>query len=186
MYVALVIANSSLKESAAFDLGDMAIKNELNPLQNALLELVIPRTVYKNAIKGMLSVLKVSHLSKPFLRILISVSSLWMHSNSLVKMSRLASTKFILGTYFPHSENGLTRFSISSDFSTPDAAAFLAKRHLRTIASSDPTYPSQLKLCIQDFENGLTTFKSSEFCILYCNFVSSLLETCEEPNLVRL
>ena len=56
----LEIEKNSEDKGNVFELGEMASKDELSPTQAALLEYVIPRAVYKNAIKGIYTISNVS------------------------------------------------------------------------------------------------------------------------------
>lgn len=143
--------------STAFELGSMGTKNQLSVTRTALLELVIPRTVYRNAIR---SIPNDIDFRLKFLDVYLQ---------------------------FTGSEIGINEVynSISADFKTPQAIAIIAGRSVKKVAQSDPEFPMALKAAVTLFEEHLVALMSPEFCELYANFLASLLVDCTEPHLIK-
>jgi U3 small nucleolar RNA-associated protein 6 len=143
--------------STAFELGSIGTKGQLNATQTALLELVIPRTVYRNAIR---SIAKDIDFRLKFLDVYLQ---------------------------FTGSEIGINEVyeSISADFKTPQAIAIIAGRSVKGVSQSDPQFPMALKAAVTLFEEHLVELMSPDFCEMYANFLSSLSSDCTEPHLIK-
>ncbi|KAI8927795.1 U3 small nucleolar RNA-associated protein 6-domain-containing protein [Entophlyctis helioformis] len=134
-------------------------KKDLTPAQIALLDVLIPRAIYRNAIKV------VPHdLAFRFEFI------------NVYKQFGKGSAKGLEEAYE----------SLVEDFSAnPDALSKIAERHLDFMDASDPAFPAALKSVVQEYEALLAAAASTSLASNYIAFLTAQRAIVDEDSLVR-
>ncbi|KAI9017097.1 U3 small nucleolar RNA-associated protein 6-domain-containing protein [Gaertneriomyces semiglobifer] len=131
-------------------------KKEINATEQALAEVVIPRIIYRNAIKTIPEDLTVR---LEFLKIYRS---------------------------FDGTQKGCEEVyeSLKEDFARePAAIGALAARHLDGIAVDDPSYPGALKAAVVEFEESVKTSPTPAIWETYHSFLKGQLAAVDDKSL---
>ncbi|KAJ3032734.1 U3 snoRNP protein, partial [Rhizophlyctis rosea] len=137
--------------------GEDVLGETLTPLQKALLEVTVPRVIYRNAIDA--------------------IADNLLFRIEFLRIYRLfgADTKTGQEEVFE---------SLQRDFpTTPTSFALLSERHLAGIDTTSPQYPQTLKLTISEYDIHLSTHPSPDLLQAYVSFLTSQLDSCSEDNL---
>ncbi|KAJ3414189.1 pheromone processing endoprotease [Chytridiales sp. JEL 0842] len=133
--------------------------NKLSPMQKALIEIAIPRAIYRNAIKEIPDDLQFRF---GFLKIYQTFGS---------------DTKLGQDELYE---------SLQRDFpQNPLALSILAERATGGVATSDPSFPAALKAVTGQYESFLKTLPSKDLWQRYINFLANTLNEVDEHNLAR-
>ncbi|KAH6596718.1 hypothetical protein BASA61_003412 [Batrachochytrium salamandrivorans] len=155
----LVGKDTEIAQSQGQDTDEL-MKKELTPLQTALLEVMIPRAIYRNAIKAIPNDISFRF---SFLEIYTSFGK--------------ASAPGLEDIYK----------SLITDFPThTDALVALAEQYTRFIVETDPNFPAALKRSATAFQASLSTHPSVDLWSKYISFLSQKRSACAAvPELVR-
>ncbi|KAJ3037010.1 U3 snoRNP protein [Rhizophlyctis rosea] len=135
------------------------VGEQLTPLQKALLEVTIPRVIFRNAIEAIADDLS---FRLEFLR-----------------LYRLFGEDTKTGQQEVFE-------SLQRDFSTDATAhAILSERHLSGIEPSSTSYPAHLKLTITEYDSHLTERPTPELVRAYVSFVIDQTTAVDEENLQK-
>lgn len=127
--------------------------------QEALINLLIPRIVYKNAVK---SVPEDIHFRYRFIEIYKSAE---------------IDTKVGIDEVYA---------SIEADFyEKAECHKILAERHVLDTDPDDPHFPFALNACVDDYKSRLKRSASLKLYEYFTNFLYDLLNRITEPNLVN-
>nr|KAJ3421289.1 U3 snoRNP protein [Polyrhizophydium stewartii] len=135
------------------------LKKELTPLQKALLEVMIPRAIYRNAIKAIPGDLD---FRLDFVDVYVQFGKTSAKGVEEVFQSVLAD--------FPES---------------PKALAKIAEQHVLFVDTPDPAFPAALKKSVAEFESLLAARPSSLLWTRYLDFLSAQRAATNEPNLIK-
>ncbi|KAJ3235328.1 U3 snoRNP protein [Chytriomyces hyalinus] len=151
---AIDVSNDSIAQDPALTMG-----KELSVIQKAMLELSIPKAIYRNAIKEIPNDLE---FRLGFLRLYQTFGS-----------STLAAQEEVYE-------------SLRTDFgSDPLAIGVIAGRHLVGLEVSDAKYPSALKAVVGEYESYLETNPTAAMWTQYTHFLTETLSSVTESNLQR-
>jgi U3 small nucleolar RNA-associated protein 6 len=156
----VVIPSLEIEESRTaikFDLGGVPESNQSEAFEKALIELIIPRAVYRNAVKA---IPKDLDFRKGFV--------------SIYEQFGIKEHDAVDDIYS----------GISADFQDFESCAFICKRFIQGIAVNDPVFPQKLKKTITAFEELLSSSQSGEFLELYVSFLKSTKTDCQDIHLV--
>ncbi|KAJ3292060.1 U3 snoRNP protein [Borealophlyctis nickersoniae] len=132
---------------------------KLTPMQRTLLEVVVPRVIYRNAVQAIPHDLQ---FRIGFLQ--------------------------IYRKFGPETKIGQEEIyeSLRKDFPNhPTARAVLAERHLAGITPVDPKYPAALKSCVTEFDACVVEIPLPEMWAAYADFLAGQLNACDEENLKK-
>ncbi|KAI9190583.1 U3 small nucleolar RNA-associated protein 6-domain-containing protein [Polychytrium aggregatum] len=136
---------------------ESVLEKSLSPMQKALLELAIPRAIYRNAVKAIASNL-------PF-------------RLEFLELYRQAGDDTQIG------QDEIYQ-SLATDFGDdPVAISAICERYLTGLTTSDPGFPAALKMAIDEYKEYLTDTSSPVLCTRYLRFLSSCLARTDEENL---
>lgn len=148
--------SASTKQGQSSDTAAM-LNSSLTASQKALLEVLIPRAIYRNAIA--------THPTDlPF-----RISFLTLYKQ------------------FPDTQAGQEEVyeSLRKDFGDePKARGVLAERFLDGVGVDDPKLPGMLKKAVEEFEVGAKEVPSVGMWEVYVGFLRERLESVDEENLV--
>ncbi|KAI8617343.1 hypothetical protein BC830DRAFT_1113943 [Chytriomyces sp. MP71] len=152
---AINVSNESVAQEPALTMG-----KQLSLMQKAMLELSIPKAIYRNAIKEIPTDLE---FRIGFLKLYQTFGS-----------STLPAQEEIYE-------------SLKADFANdPIAISVISERHLASMAVSDANYPAALKTVVGEYEKCLeTSLSSSTMWSQYTKFLTETLNSVTEPNLQR-
>eukprot|EP00842_Homolaphlyctis_polyrhiza_P000334 jgi/Hompol1/1300/HPOL_004631-RA len=132
---------------------------KLTPLQQALIDVMIPRVIYRNAIKEIPNDLG---FRLSFLDICIEFGK--------------GSTKAI--------DDILA--SLSADFSTqPEALSKVAEQHCFFVSAEDPQFPVAVAKTVKTYQKLLEEASTPELWRMFIAFLTAKRSACDEPNLMR-
>ncbi|KAI8912914.1 U3 small nucleolar RNA-associated protein 6-domain-containing protein [Powellomyces hirtus] len=147
--------SSSIQSGSSSDTAPM-LSTTLSATQQALLKVLIPRVIYRNAIQT--------------------------HPHDLpFRLEFLAVYRL-----FPDTKDGQDELfdSLVADFPThPDARATLAQRPLAGVTSLDPAYPAALKQAVDSFTQAVSEISTPAIHEAYTSFLLAQLASCDEENL---
>jgi U3 small nucleolar RNA-associated protein 6 len=128
----------------------MVMGRTLTPMQKALIEIAIPRAIYRNAIKGLFLIIYPSH----YVTYDLYPDNIEIPNELEFRLGFLK----IYQTFGSDTKLGQDELyeSLRNDFpSHPIALSILAERHLAGVLPSNPAFPTELKKTVDDFQKQL-------------------------------
>ncbi|KAJ8331623.1 U3 snoRNP protein [Batrachochytrium dendrobatidis] len=154
----LIEKDKAITESQNHDNNEM-MKKELTPLQKTLLEVMVPRAIYRNAIKAFPKDLS---FSLSFLEIYKQFGK-----GSVLGIEEIYQS---LKVNFPED---------------PEALCIFAEHHVLFVQETDPLFPAALKKSISTYQTNLEAHPTSTLWSKYIAFMRSKRSICIIPELIR-